>query len=208
MIRAMSHDDDDNDDDNDDVTLCILAGGEGRRMGRPKGELRIGDVPILQYLLDRFAWLGPTMLITAPGREHPPAWEMFDREVVDPVAGLGPLRGLLTALEQASTPIIVVTTVDMPGIGRPQLDFVVDHLCSKPNRLGVMTQRAIDDLVQIEPFPSAFRIDARHLIAQELAAQRRSVHRLSSIEQFDVLDVPIDWPESVWTNLNTPDDLR
>jgi molybdenum cofactor guanylyltransferase len=202
MIRTMAR------DDHADVTLCVLAGGEGRRMGRAKGELRIGDVPVLEYLLDRFGWRGPTMLVTAPGREHPLAWEKCDCEVVDPVAGLGPLRGLLTALEHATTPIIVVTTVDMPGIGGTQLNFVIDHLRSMPNRLGVMTGRAIDGSMQIEPFPSAFRTDARHPIARELAAQRRSVQRLTTLERFDAVAAPKEWDESVWTNLNTPDDLR
>jgi molybdopterin-guanine dinucleotide biosynthesis protein A len=191
-----------------DVTLCILAGGEGRRMGRPKGELQINGVPILQHLLDRFAWSGPTILVTAPGREHPPACEMFDHEVADPVAGLGPLRGLLTSLEFATTPIVVVATVDMPRIGRSQLDFVIDRLRSNRNDLGVMTQRRTGNSVQIEPFPSAFRADARHPIAQELAAQRRSVQRLTTLERFDAVEAPKEWDESVWTNLNAPDDLR
>ena len=53
-----------------DVTLAILAGGEGSRMGYPKGELRLGGRPILPVLLERFAWEGPTLLVTAPGRQH------------------------------------------------------------------------------------------------------------------------------------------
>ena len=36
-----------------DVTLAILAGGAGSRMGMPKAELRIGGRPILEHLLDR-----------------------------------------------------------------------------------------------------------------------------------------------------------
>ena len=43
-------------------------------------------------------WPGPTLLVTAPAVAHPPAADLFDREAVDPVDGLGPLRGVLTAL--------------------------------------------------------------------------------------------------------------
>jgi molybdopterin-guanine dinucleotide biosynthesis protein A len=192
---------------NRDVSLCILAGGEGQRMGRPKAELRIGEVPILQYLLDRFAWPGPTMLVTAPGREHPPAWERFDREVADPVAGLGPLRGLLTALEHAPTSMIVVTTVDMPGVGVEQCDFLVNYLRSRPQQLGVMTRRATGGAQQIEPFPSAFRASAKQAVAKALSESRRSVYGLSQVEGFAVIDAPTDWDESIWRNLNTPEDL-
>ncbi|MDB5911273.1 MAG: hypothetical protein JWP34_5390, partial [Massilia sp.] len=83
--------------DDGDVTLAILAGGEGSRMGKAKGLLRVGPEPgqpILGYLLNRLAWRGPTMLVTAPGRDHPPGWEQFDRELIDPEAGGGPLRGV------------------------------------------------------------------------------------------------------------------
>ena len=87
-----------------DVTLAVLAGGEGTRMGFAKGELNIDGRPILSHLLERFAWPGWTLLVTAPGREHPSGWEGFTREVSDPEAGQGPLRGVLTALEQARMP--------------------------------------------------------------------------------------------------------
>src|SRR6195952_3674281 len=98
------------------TTLAVLAGGESTRMGEPKAALRVGGKPILQYLIERFAWPGPTLLVTAPGRERPPGWERFDREVPDPVAGAGPLRGVMTALEAIKTPFVAVVTVDMPGI--------------------------------------------------------------------------------------------
>ena len=51
------------------------------------------------------------MLVTAPGIERPRRAERFDREIADPVAGLGPLRGVLTAMENATTEIVVVATV-------------------------------------------------------------------------------------------------
>jgi molybdopterin-guanine dinucleotide biosynthesis protein A len=72
------------------TTLAVLAGGEGRRMGGPKGVLALDGRPILERLLDRLDWPGPTLLVTAPGREHPPGWRRFTNEVTDPVAGEGP----------------------------------------------------------------------------------------------------------------------
>ena len=57
----------------------------------------------MEYLLEQLGWLAPTLLVTAPGREKPPGREHFAREVVDAVAGEGPLRGVLTALEATET---------------------------------------------------------------------------------------------------------
>ena len=186
-----------------DVTLAILAGGEGSRMGMPKAELRIGGRPILEHLLGRFAWEGPTVLVTAPGRERPTGHELFDREAIDPVVGQGPLRGVLTALEQARTEVVVVATVDMPGVGGAQLRWLIEALRQRPEALGVMARRGED----VEPFPCAFRRVPQDVIARELAEKRLSVRRLCERPEFLALPAPREWGEEVWRNLNFPDDL-
>jgi molybdopterin-guanine dinucleotide biosynthesis protein A len=170
-------------------------------MGRPKGELRIGGRPILEYLLERFVWQGPTLLVTAPGREHPPGWERFDREAVDPVADRGPLRGILTALEQMQTARVIVATVDMPGVERSQLDWLGQNFAS--DKMGLLLKHGD----QIEPFPSIFRIDAAAIIEVQLAATSRSVKQLAGLEGFQSVVVPQSRGESVWVNLNRPSDL-
>src|SRR4051794_14061635 len=114
-------------------------------MGKPKAWLTLRGQPILEYLLDRFAWPGPTLLVTAPGREHPPGYERFTREVVDPIADLGPLRGVLTALEHAQTPTVVVTTVDMPNVQRAHLCALAEHLVARPQSIALFPMRPDDD---------------------------------------------------------------
>ena len=182
-----------------DVTLAILAGGEGSRMGKPKSELLINNQPILEYLLDRFAWTGPTLLVTAPGREHPPGSARFNAEAADPVARQGPLRGILTALEHATTEKAIVTTIDMPGIDASHLRWIVD----RSRRTVTMLRRAD----QIEPFPSVFQKLAAPMIRSEIDAGRLSVQALSRQAAAEVLPAPDDWDDSVWTNLNRPEDL-
>ena len=183
-----------------DITLAILAGGEGSRMGKPKGELVLRGRPMLEYLLERFDWPGPTMLVTAPGRAHPPGWEKFSREVVDPVSGQGPLRGILTALENATTEIVVVTPVDMPFVERTHLEWMVDQL---GDSLGVMSSH--ED--QVEPFPSAFSTNAIDVIREHLERNGR-VFQLTKLDRFKCVAAPSDWTPKLWTNLNTPSDLH
>src|SRR5271163_3705700 len=125
------------------TTLAVLAGGEGRRMGGPKGSLSLDSRPILERLLDRLAWPGPTLLVTAPGRNHPPGWRRFTNEATDPVAGEGPLRGILTALENASTNEVVVLPVDMPNITRAPLAWLAARLQENPAAAAVMAERTV-----------------------------------------------------------------
>jgi molybdopterin-guanine dinucleotide biosynthesis protein A len=188
-----------------DVTLAILAGGQGQRMGRPKSALTIADKPILQFLSERLAWAGPTILVTAPGNEHPPGATAFDAEATDPVAGEGPLRGILTALDAATTDVVAVVTVDMPAVGREQLQWQLAQL--HRDGIAAMCSRMTDGVRQIEPFPLIIRRDAREMIADRVAQRRRAVRGLADEPGVRVLDAPAEWDDRVWTNLNFPDDL-
>jgi molybdopterin-guanine dinucleotide biosynthesis protein A len=177
-----------------DVTLAILAGGRGERMGKAKGLLQVGDQPILTYLLKRFNWRGPTMLVTSPGREKPPGAEGFDVEVVDPVEGMGPVRGLITALENSKTQILIVASVDMPLVGREQLLWLVEEIQEKS---GVMIQHQ----GEVEPFPSIFNKERAGRPSYE------SMRALTKMPGFAVLQSPKSWSDEIWTNLNEPGDL-
>lgn len=183
-----------------DVTLAILAGGAGSRMGKPKGELLVAGKPILKYLLDRFVWAGPTLLVTAPGREHPPGWRGFAAEAVDPVANQGPLRGVLTALENVTSERVLVTTVDMPSLDRMHLKWLVEH-----SRAEITMLRRGD---QIEPFPSFYRTASAPMIRSQIDAGRLSVQALSRRAEVEVVPAPSEWDDAVWMNLNRPEDFE
>ena len=179
-------------------TLAVLAGGRGQRMGRPKGTLTIAGVPILPHLLDRLRWPGPTLLVTAPGRERPPGHDRFDAEAVDPTADQGPLRGVLTALETSTTPVVVITTVDMPGVTGRQLVWLADQLAD--DDAGVLLDRD----GRTESFPLALRTTIGDRIVARLNGGRRSVHALTDKSNVRVVPAPADWPAETWANLNTP----
>jgi molybdopterin-guanine dinucleotide biosynthesis protein A len=182
------------------ATLAILAGGRGQRMGRPKGELKLRHKPILTYLLERFGWPGPTMLVTSPGREKPPGAEGFDREVVDPVEGMGPLRGVMTAIENCETALLVVTSVDMPGIGGEQLEWLVERL---EDAAGVMMRRGNE----IEPLPVTLRVARARRACHEEMQITGSIRALAKQQGFLAVEAPANWGQEVWTNLNEPGDL-
>jgi molybdopterin-guanine dinucleotide biosynthesis protein A len=185
------------------VTLAVLAGGAGSRMGAPKSLLSVGGKPILAFLMERLAWPGPTLLVTAPGRERPPGVDRFEHEACDAVADEGPLRGVYTALTHAATPGLVVIGVDMPAVTRDDLAWFVNELAARPAAAGVMASRD----GQIEPLPCALRPAlALGLVSDHLAAGRRSLHGLARDGEIRLADAGRALPERVWTNVNTPGD--
>jgi molybdopterin-guanine dinucleotide biosynthesis protein A len=199
------------------ITLAVLAGGQGSRMGVSKAQLLISGEPILAVLLRRLNWPGPTLIVTAPpnprapGREHPPGYGGFSREVHDPVAGEGPLRGLATALAASSTELLVCIPVDMPLLGPDQIRYAASTLLAYPDALAVMWMRSTappDPINRVEPFPLAARRAFAPTVLRHLAATQRSLHGLAADPAVRTLVAPSEWPPEVWTNLNTPDDLR
>ncbi len=172
-------------------------------MGGPKATLRVGATPILGWLHDRLAWRGRTMVVIGNGMETPPGADRFDQCVADPAGGEGPLRGILTALERATDPSIVVTAVDMPQIDASKLLWALEALGAGLGRFGVMARVG----AMIEPFPSAYSQAARPAIERRLAQARRSVHGLCEEPCFAAIDAPADWNPRTWTNLNDPASL-
>ena len=176
-------------------------------MGMPKSALKISGTPILQYLIERFAWPGPSLLVSGPGNERPAGCELFDREVTDPVAGEGPLRGMLTALQNASTELVAIVSVDMPGITREMLQRLIEVLPHDSGASGAMFVRRVEGLARVEPFPCVVRFHASDAIARRLATGHRAVHELID-EGFRTFAPPADWPETIWMNLNRPEDVK
>lgn len=196
----------DNPTDLSDVTLAILAGGAGTRMGMPKSLLRIGDEPILRWLLKHYSWPGPTLLITAPDTPDSPGAEAFNAHAVDSAAGNGPLQGLKTAIENAATEMLVVVTVDMPQMDAAKLGWLVHQLQRRSQRLGVMCRRDVSD-ASLEPFPFALRRAALGHVERRLTGGERAVRALCDGTDIEAITAPSNWPDSVWMNLNYPDQL-
>ena len=182
------------------ATLAVLAGGSGSRMGGPKSLLEIRGKPILDHLLDQLAWPGPTLLVTAPGCEHPPGGSRFNREASDAVAGEGPLRGVLTALDHATTEMIAVIAVDAPAVRREDVAWYLQQLAETPEAVGVMASNRAGT---IEPLPCALRAPAREVVTAHLAAGRRSLRGLADDPRIHVLDGS-GRSGRAWLNANTP----
>jgi molybdopterin-guanine dinucleotide biosynthesis protein A len=176
-------------------------------MGRPKGLLTIAGRPILQHILEGAQWDGPTLLVTSPGRQSPPGADGFDAEVTDPVAGLGPMRGILTALEYVRTEQIVVSPVDMPSIGAEPFHWLANALHERVGAMALLIERASSSEVVLEPLPAAFRQGARNELQQRIEQGKLSLHRLAECDLVQTIRAPESWPEVVWNNLNFPKDL-
>ncbi len=185
-----------------DVMLAIIAGGAGTRMGGPKHRLQIRGRAILVDLLERMAWEGPTMLVVGNQGERVEGAERVDAVVADAVAGEGPLRGVLTAVDLATTEMVVAVPIDMVRLGGEQVRWVAQH----GMELGaacLMLRRTEGGLVRIEPFPGFYMRPIAGMMRARLGAGRRSLMGLTEENGVRVVDAPGEWGSDVWMNVNT-----
>ncbi len=93
-----------------DASLVVLAGGDSRRMGRPKHALPVGGVTLLEWIIARLApAFAETVVSGAPA---PPG----TRAVADGRHGAGPLAGIEAALLAMRGDRAFVVAVDMPNV--------------------------------------------------------------------------------------------
>lgn len=95
-----------------DVSLIILSGGKGSRMGAPKAELPLGEQRLIDCLVQKGRALGFfEILLSGYGGLLEGC-----RSIPDQPEGRGPLGGLASSLEAARRETAFVLPVDCPGI--------------------------------------------------------------------------------------------
>src|SRR5258708_39415502 len=103
------------------ATLLVLAGGESRRMGRPKAWLEVGETNLLRWMVER---LGPAFSEVMVSFAEPEQLEelvpyrlVFDRKkAAGPLAGIE--AGLAGARPRGRVPHALVIPVVPAGFAR------------------------------------------------------------------------------------------
>ncbi|HUY72904.1 MAG TPA: molybdenum cofactor guanylyltransferase [Candidatus Dormibacteraeota bacterium] len=177
------------------ASLLMLAGGDSRRMGRPKAWLEVGDTYLLRYVASRLAPAFTDVMVSFAEPEQleqpVPYRIVFDRK-----RAAGPLAGIEAGLSAAREEIMFAVACDMP--------FVTVDLA----QAAVAAARGCDAAIprldgRVEPVCAAYRRTALPAIAAALdaglltaadVAERLDVTWLEGLEaaQFQSLNTPAD----------------
>ncbi len=184
-------------------SAALLAGGQSRRMGRDKANVQIGGVALWRRQLEILRRLHPEQLFICgrPEVEYPGS----DCEVVtDVVPNAGPLGGLITALQHASSETVVLLAVDMPGMEPSFLEKLLAK--SHARKRSVVPYGPCG----LEPLAAVYRTDCLASAEECLRAGERSMRSLFEVLQRRQLAeaYPLH-PEEVpfFRNVNTPEEL-
>lgn len=184
----------------EEITGVILAGGDGRRMGGvTKSLLLAGGAPLVAHVRARLApQVGAVMISANSDLAAHAAWG--DQVLADHMPGLGPLGGLLTALEHVSTRYAFCCPGDAPLLGgtlvarlgealhRSDADAAIPHDGQQLQRLFLLVPTTV-----------------RESLRDYLAAGGRSVGGWSDALNTVILDCAAD--ADAFLNINTESDL-
>jgi molybdenum cofactor guanylyltransferase len=180
-----------------EATLLVLAGGESRRMGRPKAWIDVGETVLLRYVVER---LGPAFSEVVVSFAEPEQMEQHlpYRVVFDRKRSAGPLAGLEAGLMAARFEVLFAVACDMP------------YVTQSTAQLAVAAARSCDAAIPrhdglYEPVCGAYRKTALPAIVGALDAGEYTAHDV--VESLDVT-----WLEGLdpteFENLNTPADVE
>lgn len=179
------------------ATLLVLAGGEGRRMGRTKAWLEVGETTLLGWVIDRLAPIFSDVIVSFAEpeqvRELMPYRIVFDRK-----PSSGPLGGLEAGLGAAKNDVTFAVACDMPYVTKELAEMAVAASAGCDAAIARIDGRP-------EPTCAAYRRSALARITAALDAGRYKASDLA--EQLEVT-----WLEGLephlFRSLNGPDDYE
>jgi molybdopterin-guanine dinucleotide biosynthesis protein A len=179
------------------ASLLVLAGGDSRRMGRPKAWLEVGGTTLLRVVADRLAGAFSEVMVSFAEPEQlqapVPYRVVFDRKV-----SAGPLAGLEAGLAAARQDVVFAVACDMP--------YVTPELA----QMAVAAARGVDAAIpriagRVEPLCGAYARSALGVITNALNSGRFTAADVAS-------ELEVTWLEGfdpgVFRSLNTPSDLE
>ncbi|MDE3134602.1 MAG: NTP transferase domain-containing protein [Acidobacteriota bacterium] len=134
-----------------DVTVAVLAGGLGTRIGGDKALVQLAGRPLISYPIAAAQAAGLDVVVVAKRTTQLPPLDV--PVILEPDAPVHPLLGVITALEEL--PAILAIPCDMPLLRAAELAA----LAAMPDDLATLWPN--------QPFPSLYR---RPLLPQLRAA--------------------------------------
>ena len=182
---------------NVEATLLVLAGGQSRRMGRPKPWIEVGNSNLIRYVVQRLAPAFSELMVSFAEPEQMEQLVPY-RVVFDRKPNAGPLAGLEAGLLAAHNQVLFAVACDMPYVERSTAE------------LAVAAARSCDAAIPrhdglFEPVCGAYRKTALPAIVHALDAGNYVAHDV-------VQNLDVTWLEGLepaqFESLNTPADLE
>jgi molybdopterin-guanine dinucleotide biosynthesis protein A len=105
----------------------VLAGGESRRMGRDKALLAREGRSQLEYMVELLATVTDRVFVSARRSQRDDVERGRFPQIVDRYDGIGPVAGILSALEEHPGVDWLVVACDLPNVDAVTLEYLLQN---------------------------------------------------------------------------------
>ena len=149
------------------ASAIILAGGQSRRMGRPKATLMFGNCTILERLIAELSGFDDILIIAAPAQSEPFPIEHLLRTAAssvrllrDSTAYQGPAVALAQGLAAAANDVVFACSCDLPLLRAEVVlalygmlngyEAVIPYIGGKPQPLCAVYRRSVAAVIETQ----------------------------------------------------------
>jgi molybdopterin-guanine dinucleotide biosynthesis protein A len=179
----------------------VLAGGESRRMGRDKAGLRRGGESQLAYVVHLLDDLLERVFVSTRAHQQDESERSQFTQIVDRYQNMGPVAGILSAMDSYPEVDWLVVACDLPNIDAQTISHLLGHRSAE--KPFTAYNSSYDGLPEplCAVYASGSAAIVRRFVADGVHCPRKMLIRSDS----HLLSQPD--PRSL-DNVNTPDDLR
>lgn len=178
----------------------VLAGGESRRMGKDKAGLLNDGRTQLETVYDLVSGVTDRTFVSTRPDQGGDALRAKFPQIVDRYDGLGPLAGILSALEAYPDADWLIVACDLPKISKVTL---AELLRQAPRDAALVAYRsAVDGLP--EPLCALYRSASAEMIRSYADDGVTCPRKIMLRADAHLLDLP---EGDALDNINTPEDL-
>ncbi len=184
----------------DTIYGLVLAGGESRRMGRDKALLIRDGQSQLAHIATLLEGVTDRVYVSSRQEQHEDPERSRFENIVDRYEGIGPIAGILSAMDAHPHADWLVVACDLPNIDEQTLSFLIEK--AKPKQPFTAFKSSYDGLP--EPLCALYRSGSEAIIRQfvedGIVCPRKVLIRSDAMLLEQPNPVALD-------NINTPDDL-
>ncbi len=183
------------------ITGILLSGGKSSRMGREKGNIRIGKKLLYQYPLGILDSLCDEILISTCDQLF---IEEDHEQVCDEIPGIGPIGGIYTCLKRSSNHLNIVLSYDLPMVNPDLFRELISFADQSDVVLPAMSGG------KPEPLCGVYNRSITEILGQQIGKKIYAVHKVLPLlnSKTIILDksMPFYHP-NLFLNINREEDL-
>jgi molybdopterin-guanine dinucleotide biosynthesis protein A len=178
----------------------VLAGGESRRMGQDKALLMRDGKSQLAHLHALLEMVTERVYVSTRSDQHDDPERSRFAQIVDRYDNLGPIAGILSALEEHPDADWLVVACDLPNIDEATLRFLLERRSGTHPFTAYRSSH--DDLP--EPLCAVYADGSADIIRAFIADGIHCPRKVLLRSDCQLLEQP---DPNALDNINTPDDL-